>query len=135
MDKEAFNKICVELGLLAISPEDRPFRGRKGGPPSEVLIDVRGAASNVPLRSVLFGALMNELATFCLDASIGGVSRGGFVFGSPLAWVSGRPFVGVLPDGPRDSGLQRAVEGVVINRKVVLIDNVLTGGGSLRAAA
>lgn len=135
MNSQMLTRLCVENGLLVFSPEDRPFPGRKGGPPSEVLMDVRGASSNVPLRGVLLGALANELSRFPLDAVIGGVSRGGYVFGSMLAVVAGRPFAGVLPDGHRASGLQRAVEGMVVNRRVVLVDNVVTCGGSLLEAA
>lgn len=135
MNKERLAKECVERGLLVFSPEGRPFPGRKGGGPSEVLMDLRGAASVLPLRGILLEALAADVAGYPAEVSIGGVKSGGYVFGAMLALMSGRPFVGVLPDGPRSSGLQRAVEGEVCSRPVLLVDNVVTCGKSLFDAA
>jgi orotate phosphoribosyltransferase len=41
----------------------------------------------------------------------------------------------VLPEGPRTSGLQRAVEGNVHGQVVVLFDNVASTGTSIHDAA
>jgi orotate phosphoribosyltransferase len=126
---------AVALGLLRLAPEGQPFPGRRGGLPMPALIDVRAIAANLPLRALVIGALLDALSEYPSDAVIGGLSRGGLVLGGQLAVVAGRPFVAVLPEGARASGLQRAVEGDVNNRDVVLFDNVVTTGASLRAAA
>jgi orotate phosphoribosyltransferase len=132
--KKYLARKAVDLGLLVFSPAGRPFPARRGGSPSEVIIDVRGAAGNLTLRSLLLGSLLCELSKFPAEAVIGGVSRGGIVFGAQLALVAGRPFVTVLPEGVRSSGLRRSVEGNVQELTVVLFDNVATTGQSLRDA-
>ena len=135
MDTKRLARLCVENGLLVACCSERSFPGRNGGTASDYIIDVRGAASNLPLRGILLGALGDGLSNFSQSAVVGGVSRGGLVFGSMLALVVSRGFVAVLPDGPRASGLCRAVEGVVLGRKVVLFDNIVGSGRSLLDAA
>lgn len=117
--------------MLAVSPPWRQFPGRKGGLPSEFIMDVRGAASNLALRGILLGALADGLSCFPLNSVVGGIKSGGLVLGAMLALVVSREFVTVLPEGPRASGLQRAVEGSVLHRDVVLFDNVVSTGKSL----
>lgn len=126
---------ATRLGLLRVAPLGLEFPGRQGGPQSPAIIDVRGAAANLPLRTLVVSRLATAVLDYPFDAVIAGVSRGGLVLGAMLALLTGRPFVAVLPEGPRASGLKRAVEGDVSGQKVVLFDNVLTTGGSLRDAA
>lgn len=128
-------RTCIAQGLLAFSSEDKPFPGRKGSAPTEAIVDVRGSTTNLPLRGILLGALAGALADYPATAVIGGVSRGGVAYGAMLALVAGCPFVSILPEGPRPSGLRRAVEGEVRGQNVVLFDNVVTSGSSLIAAA
>ena len=126
---------AVRLGLLCIASEGQPFPGRNGGPPGEAIFDSRGAPAAPLLRTVVLGALMVELARFPEDAVIAGLRSSGLVFGAQLAAFSSRPFVTVWPDSNRQSGLQRAVEGDVSGKPVVLFDNALATGDSLRLAA
>jgi len=126
---------AVDLGILRVAPAGQEFPGRRGGPPAKALMDVRAVASNAPLQTLIIGALLHALGDFPAGAVLGGLSRGGLVLGAQLALVARRSFVAVLPEGPRASGLQRAVEGDVTDRDVVLFDNVLNSGASLRDAA
>jgi orotate phosphoribosyltransferase len=126
---------AVQLGLLRIAPEGQPFPGRNGGPSHEAIMDVRGAASCLPLRSFLLGGLLNEICNFPAGVIVGGVSRGGLVLGSQLALIAGRSFVTILPEGPRAAGLQRSIEGQVEAQSVILFDNVASSGSSLGDAA
>lgn len=128
-------ELAVELGLLIVSPEKCGFPGRKGGGRVDVIVDVRGSASEVTLRTFLLGRLLVESLKFRDEqATIGGISRGGVMLGSQLALVSGRPFSTVLPEGPRESGLRRSVEGSVSGRNVIIFDNAISTGASIIAA-
>lgn len=126
---------AVSRGLLRFAPPGETFPGRKGSKPVEFLVDSRAAGSNLALRGLIVEGLGNALKKFEPLEVIAGVSRSGVVWGCLVAWLKSLPFVVVLPEGPRASGLQRAVEGDVTDRSIVLIDNFVRSGSSLAAAA
>jgi orotate phosphoribosyltransferase len=64
-----------------------------------------------------------------------GIAKAGISWGTLLAWELGLPAGIVHLDGPRKSGLQRQIEGAVVGRKVVLIDNLTRSHSSLISAA
>jgi orotate phosphoribosyltransferase len=132
---DRFARRAVQFGLLLIAPDGEIFPGRQGGPAGEVLIDARGVSASLALRTLVLGALANALLEFGENTVVGGVSRGGLVLGAQLALLAGRPFASILPEGPRESGARRAVEGDVSRRDVVLFDNITTSGDSLRRAS
>jgi orotate phosphoribosyltransferase len=127
-------RIAVQNDLLVISAAKARFPGRKGSEGVDVIVDVRSSAANLPLRTFLLGSLQQELLRFKPDSLIAGISRGGVMLGAQLALIAGRGYATVLPEGPRPSGLQRAVEGKVRDKTVILFDNVVSTGGSVKDA-
>ena len=126
---------AVRLGLLRFAPVSKPFPGRHGAKPVEFLVDSRAAAANLPLREVIVAELLQTLDYFEAIEVVVGVSRSGVIWGCLAAWSKNLPFAVVLPEGPRKSGLQRAVEGEIWGKTIVLIDNFVRTGNSLDAAA
>jgi orotate phosphoribosyltransferase len=126
----------VALGLLRIAPADKPFPGRAGGPAVPVLADVRGAFDNIRLRDLIIEGLVSSLAgRFPAADGVVGLAKAGVPWAAAVADRTRRPAAFANLDGPRASGLQRRVEGRVAGRRVVLIDNLISAGKSLRRAA
>lgn len=127
---------AVALGLLCIAPADRPFPGRAGGPAVPVLADVRGAFDNIPLRNLIIeGLITNLVGYFPAADGVVGLAKAGVPWAAVVADRTRKLAAFASLDGPRASGLQRRVEGRVATRRVVLIDNLISAGGSLRKAA
>ena len=126
---------AVALGLLRIAPPDALFPGRDGGPAMPALADVRGALSDIPLRELILEGLATSLIDNFPTAEVFvGLARAGVPWAAMLADRMRRPAAVVNLDGPRASGLQRRIEGVVAHRRVVLVDNLISSGKSLRKA-
>jgi orotate phosphoribosyltransferase len=127
---------AVRLNLLRFAAPGTLFPGRNGAPGSSVLADIRGALSNVALRTIILEQLGAVLAENFANADVvAGVAKAGISWASMLADRAAVSAAVVNLDGPRASGLRREVEGDVTGRRVVLIDNLIALGGSLRRAA
>lgn len=101
------------------------------GDEKDLIVDVRGAQAHPAVRAQLVAQLICEFAELEQGDLIACVSRGGVPLGCQMAALTGLPAATVLPDGPRTTGLKRAVEGDIVGRQCVLVDNAVTTGGSL----
>lgn len=126
---------AVRLGMIKFAPPGNPFPGRRGGESHDFLIDTRGAGTNIALRTLIVGALRLRLFEFVAIEVIAGVAKSGITWGSWLAWEEGLRYATVVPDGPRASGMKRAVEGDVAGKRIILIDNFTLSGDSIAKAA
>ena len=125
--------LVIEAGLLVLPLKGAAFPGR-GAEPLPYLVDSRGAGTNLELRRAVVNALHRQVGACAAHDVIAGVSRGGTTWGAWLAWLDNKPYAGVLLDGPRTSGLQREVEGDVQGKRVLLVDNWIRSGESIRKA-
>lgn len=128
-------KLAVRLGILRIAPKSGEFPGRRGGPGKPYLVDSRGAGSSVRLRNVILTALAHRLLPFERIDIIAGLAKSGMTWAAWLAQSAGLPYATILIDGPRSAGLQREVEGDISGHRVVLVDNWISSGQSIRDAA
>lgn len=127
---------AVRLDLLRLAPEGQLFPGRSGGLGHGVIVDVRGAISNLRLRNLILSELGACLATEFRKAEIvAGMAKAGISWAAMLADRCALPAAVIQMDGPRAAGLQREVEGEVAGRSLVLLDNFASSGASLRQAA
>jgi orotate phosphoribosyltransferase len=124
---------AVQLGLMRFARPDQPFFGRTGQP-RQYVIDSRGAGTNLALRTFIVEQFSERLRDLPQIEVVVGVAKSGIAWGAWLAWDAALPFATVLPDGPREAGLQRAVEGEVAGKRAVLIDNWVRSGDSLNKA-
>jgi orotate phosphoribosyltransferase len=128
--------IAVHLGLLKFAPRGAVFPRRAGASGVPVLADVRGALSNVPLRSLIVQELTKALGEhFPHTNVVAGVAKAGISWAAMLADRVAIGAAVVNLDGPRASGLQREIEGEVAGRRIVIVDNLVARGGSLRHSA
>ncbi|MFN3325582.1 MAG: hypothetical protein ACK5AZ_18965 [Bryobacteraceae bacterium] len=124
---------AVRSGLLVFPPAGGAFPGRRGDA-LPFLIDSRGAGANLRLRRTIvrgLGALASAAPEFNV---IGGISKAGTIWAAWLAWAESRPYATVHLDSPRTSGLQRSVEGEVAGKRILLVDNWVRSGESVRSA-
>jgi orotate phosphoribosyltransferase len=127
---------AVLLDLLRVAPEGHVFPGRHGGPGHRLIVDVRGAISNLRLRHLILGELGLCMATEFPDAEVvAGMAKAGISWAAMLAERRAMPAAVIHMDGPRASGLQREVEGEVAGSRIVLLDNFVSSGESLHQAA
>jgi len=94
----------------------------------------RGAGTNLPLRRLIVNEMKNRIGTFGSFDSIAGIAKSGTVWGAWLAWDLNLPFMNVLLEGPRSSGLNREVEGDAQGKRVILVDNWIRTGESIDKA-
>jgi orotate phosphoribosyltransferase len=126
-------QLAVHYGLLRFAPPDKPFPGRNGVA-KPFVVDTRGAGVHLPLRTLVVERLNAQaMASPAFDV-VAGLAKSGTVWAAWLAWHMDKPFANVLLDGPRASGLQRQVEGEVAGKRVLLIDNWVRSGTSIRQA-
>ena len=86
------------------------------------------------LRELIVDQIERQSACFPNAEVIGGISKSGTTWGAWLAWKRRMPFANVLLDGPRASGLQREVEGDIREKRLILIDNWVRKGETVRKA-
>jgi len=78
--------------------------------------------------------IQNELGTDSFDR-IAGIPTAGIPFASVIAHQLGKPFLYIRPR-PRLHGRERRIEGVIMpGNRVLLVDDLITTGLSLRKAA
>ena len=131
-----FAKSAVAMGIIHVSqPAGSRFPGRNGVPGMPYIFNVRGAPASLKLRKLIVDELVFRFRQNFENAEmIVGLSKAGTIWGGFLAWELKLP-VGVVHDKPRDSGLQRQVEGSVAGRRIILIDNLIDSQRSLVDAA
>ncbi len=124
---------AVALGILRFPKVGEVFESRKGRVKTFIL-DARGAGVNLPLRAIVISRMRAIRKMFPRSVVVGGIAKSGIMWGAWLAWEESLPYATVLLDGPRKSGIRREVEGDVANRNVLLVDNWMRSGDSIRKA-
>lgn len=122
---------ALELGLLRFPPAGEFFPARGGGR-KLFLTDTRGAGVKLALRKLIVEEMRERLSAFNSFDVVGGLAKSGTMWGAWLSWICELPFANVLLSGPRASGLQREVEGDVTGKRVLLIDNWIQSGSTIR---
>ena len=131
---QELDRELVRAGLLRFPPPGNVFPGRSG-PDKTYVFDARGAGANPKLRGLLVHALRIAVGLCPPFEVVAGIAKSGTVWAAWLAWAEGIPFANVLIDGPRTSGLRREVEGDVAGKRVLILDNWISTGESVRKAA
>ncbi len=130
------NKVAEKLlsiKAVKVQPQD-PFTWASGWK-SPIYCDNRKTLSYPEIRSLI----KNELAEIVRQKYanvdvIAGVATGAIAQGALVAEVLGKPFVCVR-SSPKDHGLENLIEGdLKVGQKVVVIEDLIsTGGSSLKA--
>lgn len=128
----AHTKEALAQGIMRFPRDGEVIIGRRGIP-KKYLLDVRGAGTNLELRQLIVTELIKKLGLFSGFSTVGGVAKSGTMWGAWVAWQMQKPFANILPEA-RSSGLKRDVEGEVEGRDVILIDNWVRTGDSMRKA-
>lgn len=137
MDKTVAHKVAahlLEIQAIKLSVK-KPFTWASGWK-SPIYCDNRLALSYPKIRSYikeqLAEAIQNEFEGV---EAIAGVATAGIPQGALVAEVLGLPFIYVRSK-PKGHGMTNMIEGKVVkNQKVVLIEDLIsTGGSSLKAA-
>lgn len=125
---------AIRLGLLLFAKPGEMFETRCGGRRG-FLTDIRGAGANLPLRELIVGRLLSGLSSLPEHDALAGVVRAGTTWACWLAWEKGLPLANILVNGPRETGLKRDVEGDISGQRVILVDNWIKSGASVKTAA
>jgi len=124
----------LDIGAIKLNHQ-KPFTWSSGWK-SPVYCDNRLALSYPPIRSFIKKALAMAIRENFPDAEcIAGVATAGIPHGALVAEELGLPFVYVRPK-PKEHGMGNLIEGKIeLNQKVVLVEDLIsTGGSSLKAA-
>ena len=124
----------LKIGAIKLNTE-KPFTWSSGWK-SPIYCDNRLSLSFPDVRSLVKGSLADAIKTYFPNAEgIAGVATAGIPQGALVADTLGLPFVYVRPK-PKDHGMENLIEGKVMKgqRVVVIEDLVSTGGSSLKAA-
>ena len=126
--------LLLEISAIKLSPSE-PFTWSSGWK-SPVYCDNRLALSYPEKRTYIKKALVEAIRHhFPGVESIAGVATAGIAQGALVAESLDLPFLYVRPK-PKDHGMQNLIEGKIVeNQKVVLIEDLVsTGGSSIKAA-
>lgn len=126
--------LLLEISAIKLSPL-QPFTWSSGWK-SPVYCDNRLALSYPEKRTLIKNELVNAIKRHFPDAqSIAGVATAGIAQGALVAEQLNLPFLYVRPK-PKDHGMQNLIEGKIVkDQKVVLIEDLVsTGGSSIKAA-
>ncbi|PDP78197.1 orotate phosphoribosyltransferase [Porphyromonas gingivalis] len=124
----------IEVKAIKLQPNN-PFTWASGWK-APIYCDNRKTLSYPQIRSLIKLELARVISeTFCDVEAIAGVATGAIAQGALVADLLGLPFVYVR-SSPKDHGLENLVEGELKpNSKVVVIEDLIsTGGSSLKAA-
>lgn len=127
-------KILLDTGAVQLRP-DAPFTWSSGWK-SPIYCDNRITLSDVEGRTFIKRALAKAIKRHFPEASlIAGVATAGIAQGALVADALKLPFAYVRPK-PKDHGMGNQIEGKIEkNQKVVLLEDLVsTGGSSLKAA-
>lgn len=126
--------LLLEIEAVKLSPE-KPFRWASGWN-SPIYCDNRHTLSFPAVRDAIRDGLITILKKHFPDVQvIAGVATAGVPQGAIMADKLQLPFVYVRPK-PKDHGMENLIEGrIVKGQKVVLVEDLIsTGGSSLKAA-
>ena len=126
--------LLLEIGAIRLSPE-KPFTWSSGWY-SPVYCDNRLALSYPDKRTQIRDFLTTAVRKHFPQAqAIAGVATAGIAQGALVADQLQLPFLYVRPK-PKDHGMQNLIEGKVVpGQRVVLIEDLVsTGGSSIKAA-
>ncbi len=133
MDKH-FHQTAARLGLIKF-PTKESFKNRQpsNDGSKNFLIDSRGAGTNIELRNMIINALTEGFYHLPECDIIGGVANSGSHWAATLAYKLNMPFANILKE-PRKSGMKRQIEGDIYGKRLLLVDNWMNTGDSLRKA-
>lgn len=137
-NKEVAKKIAEDLlkiGAIKLNPLE-PFKWSSGWL-SPIYCDNRLALSFPELRTFIKQNLSDLiLKQFANVEAIAGVATAGIPQGALVADILNLPFIYVRPT-PKNHGMENLIEGKITQgQKVVLVEDLIsTGGSSLKAAA
>ncbi len=126
-------QILLEVKAIKLSPE-KPFKWASGWN-SPIYCDNRVALSFPDARTTIKNALVETIkAQFPDCEAIAGVATAGIPQGALVADALNLPFIYVRPE-PKKHGMGNQIEGKIeVGQKVVLIEDLIsTGGSSLKA--
>lgn len=126
-------EMLLEVKAVRLSPES-PFTWASGWK-SPIYCDNRVTLSSAPVRTYIKEALAEAIKTqFAGVEAIAGVATAGIPQGALVADVLGLPFLYVRPK-PKEHGMGNQIEGrLEAGQKVVVIEDLIsTGGSSLKA--
>lgn len=124
----------LDIGAIKLNHQ-KPFTWSSGWK-SPVYCDNRLALSYPLIRSFIKNALATAIHENFPDVEcIAGVATAGIPQGALVSEELGLPFVYVRPK-PKEHGMGNLIEGKIeVNQKVVLVEDLIsTGGSSLKAA-
>ncbi|MCA6378940.1 MAG: orotate phosphoribosyltransferase [Cytophagales bacterium] len=124
----------LDIGAIKLNHQ-KPFTWSSGWK-SPIYCDNRLALSYPPIRSFIKKALAMAIReNFPQAECIAGVATAGIPQGTLVAEELGLPFVYVRPK-PKEHGMGNLIEGKIeLDQKVVLVEDLIsTGGSSLKAA-
>jgi orotate phosphoribosyltransferase len=127
--------MLLRIQAIKLSAE-KPFTWASGWK-SPIYCDNRLSLSYPEIRSAIRDGLVQAIRqNFFTAESIAGVATAGIAQGVLVADAMSLPFLYVRPK-PKDHGMENLIEGrIVPGQKVVLVEDLVsTGGSSLKAAA
>ncbi|MFN8355386.1 MAG: orotate phosphoribosyltransferase [Spirosomataceae bacterium] len=130
----AVARMLLEIKAIRLNP-DKPFKWASGWN-SPIYCDNRLSLSFPKVRTYIKRALADLVQEkFPSVEAIAGVATAGIPQGALVADVLGLPFLYVRPK-PKEHGLGNQIEGQLLqNQRVVLVEDLIsTGGSSLKAA-
>jgi orotate phosphoribosyltransferase len=123
----------LEVKAVRLSPSD-PFTWASGML-SPIYCDNRVTLSHPAARTIVKNALVEAAAAFEPFDVIAGVATAGIPYGALLADALGKPFVYVRSSA-KDHGRRNQIEGSVqVGARVLLIEDLISTGGSSILAA
>lgn len=137
VQEEAAGKIAamlLQIQAIKLNTE-KPFSWSSGWK-SPIYCDNRLSLSYPEIRSAIKHALVQAIReNFFTAESIAGVATAGIAQGALVADILNLPFLYVRPK-PKDHGMENLIEGKVVKgQKVVVVEDLVsTGGSSLKAA-
>jgi orotate phosphoribosyltransferase len=126
--------MLLQIQAIKLNTE-KPFTWASGWK-SPIYCDNRLSLSYPEIRTAIRNGLVEAIEqNFFSAESIAGVATAGIAQGALVADAMNLPFLYVRPK-PKDHGMENLIEGKIVrNQKVVLIEDLVsTGGSSLKAA-